>query len=274
MKTPKRAHLLYLGLALVAGLSLVLVIFWDEVRALPIFSSPGRPHYASLRRYTKLNAAYVSPRQRVRDARETKLKGIQRMFRDKGVTFPPAQLLFRIFKKELRLEVWAASRRDGPLSHIVTYEVCTVAGKLGPKRTEGDSQTPEGFYHVNRFNPASSYYLSMQVSYPNRSDRILKKGRNAGSHIMIHGECVSIGCVAVGDHIKELWILAYLSRRRVGRIHVHMFPTRRMQQLIAATRDAELEGFWGNLKLGFDHFETHRRVPRVSVDSRGRYRFR
>jgi murein L,D-transpeptidase YafK len=274
MKPKKRAHLLYVGLALVGGLLLLLVLFWDEVRGLPIFSSPKRPNFASLRRYTKLKAAYVSPRERVRDARKTKLEGIKQMFKDKGVTFPPRQLLFRIFKKELRLEVWAASRRTDELTHIVTYEVCTVAGELGPKRMEGDSQTPEGYYHVNRFNPASSYYLSMQVSYPNRSDRILKKGRQAGSHIMIHGECVSIGCVAVGDHIKELWILAYLSRKRARRIHVHMFPTRQMKQLIAKTRDPELEGFWGNLKLGFDYFERRRRIPRIGVDSRGRYRFR
>jgi murein L,D-transpeptidase YafK len=36
----------------------------------------------------------------------------------------------------------------------------------------------------------------MQVSYPNESDRILGE-RKPGSEIMIHGKCLSIGCLAM-----------------------------------------------------------------------------
>jgi hypothetical protein len=271
----KKRHLLYVGLGLVVALVALGVVFRHRLRRLSVFSEPTEPGYARLRKYTKLAAAYrLSPRQRVSDARRTKLAGIKRLFAAREVRFPPAQLLLRIYKKELQLEVWAASTRRDPLEHIVDYEICTVAGDLGPKRREGDSQTPEGFYHVNRFNPASSYYLSMQIDYPNRSDRILKTAKQAGSYIMIHGECVSIGCVAIGDQIKELWIMAYLSRRRAGKIHVHMYPTRDLRALIDRTRDAALEAFWGNLKQGHDYFETHRRLPRISVASSGRYLFR
>ena len=62
---------------------------------------------------------------------------------------------------------------------------------------------------------ASAYYLSMRVSYPNASDRILKAGKSAGGAIMVHGNCVTIGCIPITDeYIKELYILCLDAQNR------------------------------------------------------------
>ena len=41
-----------------------------------------------------------------------------------------------------------AERATGKYVHLKTYPVCRWSGQLGPKKTEGDRQVPEGFYTV------------------------------------------------------------------------------------------------------------------------------
>ncbi|NJK92822.1 MAG: hypothetical protein HC904_13965 [Blastochloris sp.] len=57
----------------------------------------------------------------------------------------------------------------------------------------------------------------MKISYPNQRDRELaaREGRkNLGGDIMIHGNRVSIGCLAMGDEVAEdLFILGVLAGR-------------------------------------------------------------
>ncbi len=59
----------------------------------------------------------------------------------------------------------------------------------GPKQAEGDFRTPEGHYQLGRRNPQSSFFLSVQVSYPNDQDlaRAQRKGIKPGGAIMVHG---------------------------------------------------------------------------------------
>ena len=77
-------------------------------------------------------------------------------------------------------------------------------GQPWPQATQGDSQVPEGFYHMDRFNPLSNFHLSLGVSYPNQSDRILGASGRLGGDIFIHGDCVTIGCVPITDEgIRE-----------------------------------------------------------------------
>ncbi len=197
---------------------------------------------------------------------------VKAMFKAAKVQFPPRQLLFRAFKKESRLEVWASSARRGPLTKIATYEVCAQSGDLGPKKREGDQQVPEGFYLVDYFNRSSSYYLSMRVNYPNRRDRRLGY---TGSLIMVHGNCVSIGCLAMTDErIQELWVIADAARRwRRVTTQVHIFPSRDLKALIDNTSDDDLKAFWSNLREGFDQFESTKRLPRVGSNRTGVYTF-
>jgi murein L,D-transpeptidase YafK len=193
---------------------------------------------------------------------------VKELFADAGVTFPPQVLMLRAFKQEDELEVWAAGAKSEPLSLVARYEICAASGRLGPKRREGDRQVPEGFYRIGFFNPKSSYHLSMQVSYPNASDRVLSDPKHPGGEIMIHGACASAGCLAMSDErIEELWVMA---RSAPLPIEVHIFPARDTSGLEA---DAERRAFWDNLEEGRRLFDRDGRLPGVRVDARGRYLF-
>ncbi|MBI4699760.1 MAG: hypothetical protein HY744_01115 [Deltaproteobacteria bacterium] len=214
--------------------------------------------------------------ERVAEARAAKLGVVQALFAASGVAFPPAQMLLRGFKRDRRLELWAASGRAGALRHVTTYEICYASGDLGPKRREGDAQVPEGFYVLDLYNPSSRFHLSMQVSYPNESDRILGDRSRLGGEIMIHGNCVSIGCLAMSDErIQELWVATTALRDAGGKVHVHIFPARDIDGLLGSGGygGPEHHDFWRNLKDGKDRFERTRTLPRVRVDPGGRYLF-
>src|SRR4029078_9846180 len=83
-------------------------------------------------------------------------------------TTPAAPILIRTYKKEAELEVWKKDR-TGRFVLLKTSPICRWAGQLGPKRTQGDRQTPEGFYTImpKQLNPNSAYYLSFNIGYPN-----------------------------------------------------------------------------------------------------------
>lgn len=200
-----------------------------------------------------------------------------KLFREAGVTYPAHRVLIRIFKRERVLELWAQGE-SGTYHKVKDYPVCAASGELGPKRRQGDGQVPEGFYHVRVFNPWSAFHLSLGINYPNASDRLLGHRRDPGGAIMIHGNCVSIGCVAIKDGpASEVYLAASESHARSGRrVDVHIFPTRLDAEGVAfltqhhAAR-TELLAFWDSLRPGYRYFEEHHRLPRVTVDRRGRY---
>jgi hypothetical protein len=132
-------------------------------------------------------------------------------FRAAGVMYPPAKVVMLVLKQEKRLELYAAGGKR-ELRYIKTYPVLAASGHSGPKLREGDGQVPEGVYRVESLNPNSLWHLSLRLDYPNEFDRAMaaKDGRTKlGGDIMIHGYCVSIGCVAVGDEGSEdLFVLA------------------------------------------------------------------
>ena len=127
-----------------------------------------------------------------------------------------APIFIRIYKKESELEVWK-QKDDGLFYHFKSYPICNWSGKLGPKIKQGDKQAPEGFYRVSRgqMNPNSKFHLSFNLGYPNAYDRSYKR---TGANLMVHGDCASIGCYAMGDRdhfwspmgnrpIEEIWAL-------------------------------------------------------------------
>jgi hypothetical protein len=113
-------------------------------------------------------------------------------------------------KSTKRMEVWAAE--SGPLRHVTDYPILAASGSIGPKLREGDRQVPEGFYTIDSLNPNSLFHLSIRVAYPNDLDKAqaAKDGRtHLGGDIMIHGEQMSAGCLAMGDQASEdLFVLA------------------------------------------------------------------
>lgn len=52
---------------------------------------------------------------------------------------PIRQLLFRVYKQENVLEVWAFDTKRGSLSSIANYEVCYMLGEAGPNIKAQDS---------------------------------------------------------------------------------------------------------------------------------------
>lgn len=117
---------------------------------------------------------------RVRTAQKEKDELLRQRFREKNLAFPPRAILLRAFKKEAALELWATDAKDKPYVLVHEYRICTSSRTLGPKRRFGDEQVPEGFYELDWFNPQSNFFLSLHISYPNASDRILGSHSNPG----------------------------------------------------------------------------------------------
>jgi len=215
---------------------------------------------------------------RVKHAYQVKEQKMIKLLQEKGISKDQFELFIRGLKNERKLEVWAKSRKDKQFKLLVVYPFCESSGTLGPKRKEGDLQIPEGFYMIDRYNPESNFYMSLEVNYPNQADRILGDKKNPGGLIYIHGNCVTVGCIPLGDdNIMELYVLA-VKARNYGQMNipVHLFPFKMDDKQMAEMQkkyqsDAKLLGFWKELKAGYDFFENSKTLPVVKVDDKGRY---
>ncbi len=147
----------------------------------------------------------------------------------------------------------------------------------GPKRHENDGQVPEGFYFIDRFNPASNFHLSLGLNYPNASDKLLGEAPYGGD-IFIHGNCVTIGCIPLTDEkIEEVYLLAVLAKNGGQKsIPVHIFPFEMNAPKLKAAlsrvkADKKLTAFWTNLAAGYHYFQNHRHLPQIKVNAAGQY---
>ncbi len=88
-----------------------------------------------------------------------------------------------VHKAERKLYLYNGSRLLGE------YKVALGLSPVGTKEREHDFRTPEGRYFLARRNTRSDFFLSIQVSYPNKNDELrARKNRWApGGSIMIHG---------------------------------------------------------------------------------------
>jgi murein L,D-transpeptidase YafK len=174
-------------------------------------------------------------------------------------------VFIRIFKQSNELEVWIKNGNSFKL--FKTYRICTYGfAGLGPKEKKGDGKAPEGFYRIypKSLNPVSNFHLAFNLGYPNEFDRAHKR---TGSALMIHGDCVSIGCYAMTDKtIEELYALADGAFRNGQKsISVHIFPFRMTDENMNKYDDSKNINFWRNIKEGHDYFEKEKNPPRVSV---------
>ncbi len=180
-------------------------------------------------------------------------------------------VFIRIFKAEKTLEVWLRKKDQYVLFH--SYPICTYSGRLGPKTRHGDKQAPEGFYRVglSQLNPASNYHLAFNLGYPNAYDRANDR---TGDFLMVHGNCVSIGCYAMGDAaIEEIYTLMNAALHSGQKnIDVHVFPFR-FDSTKIDWQNSEWQAFWSDLKLGFDAFNQTKKLPTITVVNK-RYRIK
>ena len=218
---------------------------------------------------------------RVKTAYAEKEKLVKELFSSKGIELSSANIFIRVFKQEAQLEIWGKSAAQEKFQLIKTYEICSSSGELGPKRKQGDGQVPEGFYHIDRFNPSSNFYLSLGISYPNASDKILGNKGNLGGDIFIHGNCVTIGCMPLtDDKIKEVYLMAVEAKSNGQiKIPVHIFPFKMNEANMKSYEekykdDAKLISFWKNIQKGFEYFEKNKSLPTISVLNIGEYSIR
>jgi murein L,D-transpeptidase YafK len=123
-------------------------------------------------------------------------------------------------------------------------------------------------------NPHSRFFLSFNLGYPNAVERA--RGWT-GSALMVHGDCVSVGCYAMGkrflpigadrnDPIAEIWtLMAAAYRAGQPAVRVHALPFRLTDGALAARADHPWAGFWAMLAEGDAAFEARRRPPAVSA---------
>ncbi len=126
--------------------------------------------------------------------------------------YPPTWLTLVIFKEQKILEIYAGPQSE-QLKLVKTIPVLAASGHLGPKLRDKDRQIPEGIYAIDFLNPNSLYHLSLKLNYPNDFDRLKAQADSRfspGNNIMIHGNQVSSGCIAIGDEpIEDLFVLAH-----------------------------------------------------------------
>jgi len=180
-------------------------------------------------------------------------------------------VLLRLFKQEHQLELWM--KRGDRFALAMTMPICAWSGTLGPKLKEGDGQSPEGFYLVSarQMNPHSSYYRALNTGFPNAYDAA--QGRT-GSFLMIHGDCLSIGCYAMTDAGIDDIYTAVDSALGNGEteVPVQIFPFRMSVENLAAQQASPWIGFWQNLAEG-DRLFTATGLPPHAFACGTRYGF-
>lgn len=187
-------------------------------------------------------------------------------------------MLIIAYKDEGEVEIFAKNKTESTYKKHITYSICSKSGNLGPKRKQGDYQVPEGFYFIDRFNPASRFYLSLGINYPNLSDKRKSEATNLGGDIFIHGSCVTIGCLPMTDDIiKEIYLYAINARNNgQKRIPVYIFPYRMAQQKFIEfttyySSQTDLIDFWSNLKLGYNKFILEKKELNIVISKTGDY---
>lgn len=214
---------------------------------------------------------------RVRTAVQEKSHLITETIGKAGIATDAFHVLFVAYKDEDILEVYARHKSEKRHVKVATYAICARSGELGPKRMQGDAQVPEGFYHIDRFNPASNFYLSLGINYPNASDKARNKGVNPGGDIFIHGSCVTIGCLPMtDDKIKELYLYAVYARNNgQSQIPVYIFPFRMSKENMNKynTASESVKAFWRNLQQGYDAFQKNTETLQFEVTTTGEYLF-
>jgi murein L,D-transpeptidase YafK len=180
-------------------------------------------------------------------------------------TAPGEPMMIRVYKESSELEVWKRTR-TGQFALLKSYPICKWSGTLGPKIREGDYQSPEGFYDVTPalLNPKSSYHLSFNVGFPNKFDQALAR---TGSYLMIHGDCLSVGCYAMTDDgIKEIYALARETfRGSNSAFQLQLLPFRMTEDNLGRHADSPHVAFWRNLKIGADAFDQSKQPPNWDV---------
>lgn len=219
----------------------------------------------------------------------TKLIGdeMQKWCSDAGIVYPAQCVLFRTFKAEKEFEIWAGNSKT-QLKLIKTIRICSFDDEPGPKLTEGDGKTPEGFYTGDMAYGSRLWFMWMNLTsdgidspgevstgssfkicldYPNKTDfaRTKKYGNisSPGSEICVHGNCVSAGCISFKNRafLPVFFFSLHHNTALNGKIQFHIFPFRFTETAMLKYAETytkidkkHLTDFWNNLKEGYEKF--------------------
>lgn len=183
--------------------------------------------------------------------------------------FIGAPVYIQIFKEEKTLELYV--KTDDEFRLLGSYRICNFSGGLGPKRRQGDYKSPEGFYIISsgQLKPDSQFYRAINIGFPNAYDR--QQGYD-GKDLMIHGDCVSVGCYAMTDNsIDEIYnyVSAALQNGQTE-INLSIYPFRMTKSNMQRHRHSYYASFWKQLQPGYAWFTEHRQPPKIHIGE-GRY---
>lgn len=175
----------------------------------------------------------------------------------------------QIFKQERTLELYA--KVEDKFRLVGAYRICDFSGGLGNKRQEGDFKSPEGFYNIDihHLKPDSRFYRAINVGFPNDYDRA--QGYS-GKYLMIHGNCLSIGCYAMTDaNINVIYNYVHAAFDNGQRnVQISIYPFRMTDTNMQLHKNSFYINFWRQLQPGYAYFEKNHQPPMVSV-SNGNY---
>ena len=245
-----------------------LIIF---VLAMTLFITSNKPKESFLKNQLKF--------KRVKEAYNSYNESISKKLSALKVDELNLQILFIAYKANKKLEVYVGNSKQ-QMSLFKTYNVCAQSGDIGPKNQSGDNQTPEGYYYINRFNPASNFHLSLGLNYPNQADKIRSNAIDLGGDIFIHGNCLSIGCLAMTDEsIKEIYTLAILARNsNQMKIPVIIAPFTMLQskkmnfdKQVALKPYTKYFDLWKSIFEGISAFYKTKQLPKFTISKAGNY---
>ena len=97
-----------------------------------------------------------------------------------------------VLKKKRELQLWSGKELYKTYQVKLSSAYNNPLFKAGPKRREGDMQTPVGYYEISKKRQRTRFPKSLLISYPNWKDkhnaRVLGIPENEiGGMILIHG---------------------------------------------------------------------------------------
>ena len=216
---------------------------------------------------------------KVKKAYQLHKDSLEAQYHRAQLAWPPKEIYIRSFKYDSQLEVWGRNNSTESFRLFKTYKICALSGTIGPKRMDGDFQVPEGFYYINAFRPNSNYHMALSINYPKTSDLLLSDSIKPGKDILIHGTCLTQGCIPIqNNQIEELYLLAaYAHSAGQDFIPVHIFPIKfnnekDVQFLKKSSKDEiEYQKFLSKLLFVFNYFEQNKKLPIIAVSAKGDY---
>ena len=198
-----------------------------------------------------------------------------------ALTYDSLDVLLITYKNELEMQLWVKKRKPhSKYLHLKSFKITdTNVANLGPKSKRGDNLTPEGFYSVD-FYPAlkwSDYYLAFRIPYPNDADIARRKywgiEDKSGGDINIHGCCISIGCVPIGNpDMEELFLLIRANQKNGSVAHILIFPFKfhdrsAKENFFGQYRDDEhMLDFWQSLEKIQQYLLKFYQIPAVDLN--------